>query len=105
MLGYWGDETKTKEVIDKDGWIHSGDVGILDDEGYMHIVGRVKDIIIRGGENIYPKEIENHLMTHENIFDVQVVGVKDENMGEEVVACMILKDPHLGFTKTEMVNF
>lgn len=86
MLKYWGDEEKTTETIDSNGWAHSGDLGVLDDEGYLEIVGRVKDMIIRGGENIFPKEIENYLLTHPNVSDAQVIAVKDERMGEEIMA-------------------
>jgi fatty-acyl-CoA synthase len=84
MLGYWNDPEKTKESIDSAGWMHSGDLATMDDEGYINIVGRIKDMIIRGGENIYPKVIEEFLYTHENIKDVSVFGVPDEKLGEQV---------------------
>jgi len=92
MLKYWDDEEQTKLTIDESGWAHTGDQGIIDDDGYLEIVGRVKDMIIRGGENIYPKEIENYLLTHPDISDAQVIGVNDERMGEEIMACIILYD-------------
>ncbi len=91
MLGYWNDEEKTQETIDKAGWLHSGDIGIMDDEGYVRIVGRTKDMVIRGGENIYPREVEEFLYTHPSIQDVQVFGVEDEKMGEEVCAWVKLQ--------------
>lgn len=86
MLGYWNDSEGTNKVIDRNGWMHSGDVAVMDDEGYVAIVGRIKDIIIRGGENISPKEIEDFLIKHEGIQDVQVIGVPSEKYGEEVMA-------------------
>lgn len=86
MLYYWNDPERTRETIDKNGWAHTGDLGILDDDGYLEIVGRVKDMIIRGGENIFPKEIENYLLAHPDISDAQVIGVKDEKFGEEIMA-------------------
>ncbi len=91
MLGYWNDEEKTQETIDKSGWLHSGDIGIMDEEGYVRIVGRTKDMVIRGGENIYPREVEEFLYTHPSIQDVQVFGVEDEKMGEEVCAWVKLQ--------------
>ncbi|MFK8030137.1 MAG: AMP-binding protein [Gammaproteobacteria bacterium] len=92
MLGYWDDEEQTKVTIDEARWLHSGDLGIMDDEGYMRIVGRIKDMIIRGGENIYPREVEEFLYTHPAIAEVQVFGVLDAKMGEEVCAWVQLKD-------------
>ena len=86
MLGYWNDDEKTAETIDAARWLHSGDIGIMDEEGYMRIVGRTKDMIIRGGENIYPREVEEYLYTHPDIQEVQVFGIPDEKMGEEVCA-------------------
>lgn len=97
MLGYWNDPIKTKETIDQAGWIHSGDLALIDDDGYIKIVGRIKDMIIRGGENIYPREIEEFLYTHPDISDVQVIGVPDEKYGEEIMAWII---PHEGKTLT-----
>lgn len=86
MLGYWNDEEQTRETIDEARWLHSGDLGIMDEEGYLRIVGRIKDMIIRGGENIYPREVEEFLYTHPKIKEVQVFGVPDKKMGEEVCA-------------------
>jgi len=86
MLGYWGDEEKTAESIDKGGWMHTGDLATMDENGYVTVVGRSKDMVIRGGENVYPKEIEDFLYRHEKIQDVQVIGVPDEKFGEEICA-------------------
>ena len=92
MLGYWNDEARTAEAIDTDGWMHTGDLAVMDDEGYVNIVGRIKDMIIRGGENVYPREIEEYLYTHPDIVDVQVIGVPDVRYGEEVMAWIQLRD-------------
>jgi fatty-acyl-CoA synthase len=86
MRGYWNDEERTRETIDHAGWLHSGDLGVMDGEGYVQVVGRIKDMVIRGGENIYPREVEEYLYTHPDIAEVQVFGVPDEKMGEEVCA-------------------
>ncbi len=86
MLGYWNDEEQTRDTIDEARWLHSGDLGIMDDEGYLRIVGRIKDMIIRGGENVYPREVEEFLYTHPAIAEVQVFGIPDPKMGEEVCA-------------------
>ena len=97
MLGYWEDEEKTREAIDADGWMHTGDLAVMRDDGYCNIVGRIKDMVIRGGENIYPREIEEFLYTHPDVEDVQVVGVPDEKYGEELCAWVRLRDgaePH-----------
>ena len=91
MLGYWHDEEKTAEAIDADGWMHTGDLGVMDDDGYVQITGRIKDMVIRGGENIYPREIEEFLYTHPDIEDVQVIGVPDEKYGEELCAWVRLR--------------
>lgn len=92
MLEYWGDRDKTKETITRDRWYQSGDLGTLDSYGYLRISGRIKDLIIRGGENIYPAEIESFLHTHPQVQEVQVVGVRDERLGEEVCAAIKLLD-------------
>ncbi|HOY02618.1 MAG TPA: AMP-binding protein, partial [Zoogloea sp.] len=92
MLGYWGDEAKTAEAIDRAGWMHTGDIAIIDDEGFCNIVGRIKDMVIRGGENIYPREIEEFLYRHPKILDVQVVGVPDKKYGEELCAWIIVRE-------------
>jgi len=86
MIGYWDDPEKTREAIDADGFMHTGDLGTIDAEGYGNIVGRIKDMVIRGGENLFPREIEEFLYTHPKIADVQVVGVPDEKYGEELCA-------------------
>ncbi len=86
MLGYWNDEEKTRQAIDSARWMHTGDLATIDEEGYVNIVGRIKDMIIRGGENIYPKEIEAYLLTHPKVNNVQVIGVPDEKYGEAVMA-------------------
>jgi fatty-acyl-CoA synthase len=91
MHGYWGDEAKTREAIDAEGWMHTGDLATMDDEGYVNIVGRIKDMVIRGGENIYPREIEEFLYRHPQVQDVQVVGVPDQKYGEELCAWIIAK--------------
>lgn len=92
MKGYYKMPEKTREVIDEDGWLHSGDLATLDEEGYYSIVGRIKDMIIRGGENIYPREIEEFLYTMPGVLDVQVVGITDKKYGEIVGACIILEE-------------
>ncbi|AEH47748.1 AMP-binding protein [Parageobacillus thermoglucosidasius] len=92
MKGYYKNPGATKEVIDEDGWLHTGDLAVMDENGYCRITGRLKDMIIRGGENIYPREIEEFLYKHPKILDVQVVGVPDEKYGEEVMAWIILKE-------------
>ena len=91
MLGYWEDADKTAAAIDEEGWMHSGDLATMDDDGYVNIVGRIKDLIIRGGENIYPREIEEFLYTHPMIADAQVIGVPDAKYGEEIAAWVQLE--------------
>ncbi|WP_349930824.1 AMP-binding protein [Glutamicibacter mishrai] len=91
MLGYWNDEEKTRAAIDDEGWMHTGDLAVMREDGYCTIVGRIKDMIIRGGENIYPAEIEEFLYQHPDVEDVQVVGVPDEKYGEAVCACLRMK--------------
>jgi fatty-acyl-CoA synthase len=92
MLGYWNDEEKTREAIDAAGWMHTGDLATIDDDGYCNIVGRIKDMVIRGGENVYPREIEEFLYRHPKIQDVQVIGVPDPRYGEELCAWVRLHD-------------
>ena len=92
MNGYYRNPKATREAIDSEGWLHTGDLATLDEEDYCRITGRVKDMIIRGGENIYPREIEEFLYTHPAVSDVQVVGVPDLRMGEEVLAWIRLKE-------------
>jgi len=86
MLGYWGNEEATREAIDEAGWMHTGDLATADADGYVNIVGRIKDMIIRGGENVYPREVEEYLYTHPAVLDVQVIGVPSAKYGEEVMA-------------------
>jgi fatty-acyl-CoA synthase len=92
MLGYWNDPERTAEAIDRAGWMHTGDLATMDDEGYVNIVGRSKDMIIRGGENVYPREIEEFLYTHEDVADVAVIGVPDQRYGEEIMAWVQLRE-------------
>ena len=91
MLGYWEDEPRTREAVDADGWMHTGDLGTMDAEGYINIVGRLKDLVIRGGENVYPREVEEFLYRHPKVQDVQVVGVPDPKYGEELCAWICLR--------------
>src|SRR3954447_22080005 len=92
MLGYWNEPEKTAEAIDRGRWMHTGDLGTMDDQGYVKITGRIKDMVIRGGENLYPREIEEFLYTHPDVADVQVVGVPDERYGEELAAFVVLRE-------------
>ncbi len=92
MKGYYKMPEATAQAIDEDGWLHTGDLGTMDEDGFFKVTGRLKDMIIRGGENIYPREIEEYIYTHPAVRDVQVVGVPDHRYGEEVLACVILKD-------------
>jgi fatty-acyl-CoA synthase len=98
MHGYWDDPEQTAAVIDGDGWMHTGDLATIDDEGYCNIVGRIKDMVIRGGENIYPREVEEFLFTHPKIEAAQVVGLPDQTYGEELCAWIKLRS---GETMTE----
>ncbi|WP_343032867.1 AMP-binding protein [Cytobacillus depressus] len=92
MKGYYRNDEATRETIDEDGWLHTGDLAVMDENGYCRVTGRLKDMIIRGGENIYPREIEEFLYTHPKVLDAQVIGVPDDKFGEEVMAWIILKD-------------
>ncbi|MGP4107102.1 AMP-binding protein [Virgibacillus sp. L01] len=92
MKGYYNNEEATNNAIDRDGWLHTGDLAVMDVNGYLEITGRMKDMIIRGGENIYPREIEEYLYQHPDVLDVQVVGIPDKKYGEEVMAWVILRD-------------
>src|SRR5204863_2368747 len=92
MRGYWQDSEQTNAVKDRAGWMHTGDLGVIDNEGYCQIVGRLKDMVIRGGENLYPREIEEFLHTHPSVQDVQVFGVPDAKYGEELCAWIRLRD-------------
>lgn len=92
MKGYYNNPDATKEAIDEEGWLHTGDLAVMDENGYIRVTGRLKDMIIRGGENIYPREIEEFLYTHPKILDAQVIGIPDEKYGEELMAWIILKE-------------
>jgi len=112
MKGYWNDDEKTNEAIDTDGWMHTGDLAVIDKEDYCDIVGRVKDMLIRGGENIFPREIEDFLFTHPDVAEAQVFGVPDEKYGEEVCTWIRLKpgakltaDDIKAFCKDEIAHF
>ncbi|NGY04244.1 AMP-binding protein [Solimonas terrae] len=104
MLGYWNDPEKTAEAIDADGWMHTGDLATIDDEGYCRIVGRIKDMVIRGGENLYPREIEEFLYGHPKVQDVQVVGVPDAKYGEELCAWVRVREGET-LCEAEMLAF
>ena len=92
MLGYWENPEKTAEAVDEAGWMHTGDLATMDEDGYLDISGRIKDLIIRGGENVYPREVEEFLYTHPDIIDVQVIGVPDDRYGEEVAAWVVVRE-------------
>ena len=104
MKGYYKMPQATKDTVDAEGWLHSGDLACMDDAGNVRITGRLKDMIIRGGENIYPKEIEEFIYTHRKVQDVQVIGVPDKKYGEEIMACIILKEPG-SVTEEEMRSY
>jgi fatty-acyl-CoA synthase len=104
MIGYWADEEQTRAAIDAEGWMHTGDLGVIDEDGYCRIVGRLKDMVIRGGENIYPREVEEFLYRHEKIQDVAVFGVPDERWGEELCAWIRVK-PGATLTEEEVQGF
>ncbi len=104
MIGYWDDAEKTAEAIDADGWMHTGDLATIDEEGYGNIVGRQKDMVVRGGENIYPREVEEFLFRHVKVKDVTVVGVPDLKYGEELCAWIVLKTGETG-TEEEIRMF
>ena len=93
MKGYYKMPEATAQTVDAEGWLHSGDLACRDEDGNYRITGRLKDMIIRGGENIYPKEIEEFIYTHPAVKDVQVIGVPDKKYGEEIMACIVLKEP------------
>ena len=105
MIGYWNQADKTAEAIDGDGWMHTGDLAVMDDDGYVQITGRIKDMVIRGGENIYPREIEEFLYTHPDILDAQVIGVPDDKYGEELMAWVQLRDGVSDFTVEDLHRF
>ena len=105
MTGYWNDAAKTAAAIDADGWMHSGDLAVMDADGYVRITGRIKDMVIRGGENIYPREIEEFLHTHPDILDAQVIGVPDDTYGEELMAVVMLRDGAAPLTSERLREF
>lgn len=104
MQGYWKDPTATKKSIDKEGWMHTGDVGIFDEEGFLTIAGRIKDMINRGGENVFPKEIEEYLLRHPKVFNVQVFSFPDEKLGEEVFCWIKVKEGQT-MTKEDVLSY
>jgi fatty-acyl-CoA synthase len=104
MKGYYKMPNATAATIDSDGWLHTGDIAVRTPDGYYKITGRLKDMIIRGGENIYPKEIEEFLYTHPKIKDVQVIGIPSEQYGEEIMACVVLKSGET-LTEAEVKDF
>lgn len=104
MAGYWGEPEHTAAVLDSDGWMHSGDLATLDDDGYCSIVGRIKDMVIRGGENLYPREIEEFLYRHPAVRDVAVFGIPDTRFGEELCAWIIVNDGH-SVSQSDIVSF
>ena len=105
MKGYWNQPEKTAEAIDGDGWMHTGDLAVMAPDGYVAITGRIKDMVIRGGENIYPREIEEFLYTHPDILDAQVIGVPDEKYGEELMAWVRLREPATDLTAEDVREF
>ncbi len=105
MTGYWNDPDKTAEALDAEGWMHTGDLAVMDDSGYVRITGRIKDMVIRGGENIYPREIEEFLYSHPDILDAQVIGVPDRKYGEELMAWIRLRDGATDFTSEDLAEF
>ncbi|MGH3469145.1 MAG: AMP-binding enzyme, partial [Thermocrispum sp.] len=105
MLGYWEQPDKTAESIDAARWMHTGDLAEMDEDGYVRITGRIKDMVIRGGENVYPREIEEFLHTHPDVQDAQVIGVPDEKYGEELMAWVILRDGAPELTADKLREF
>ena len=92
MAGYWNDPERTAEAVDAHGWMHTGDLATMDEDGYLNIVGRSKDMVIRGGENIYPREVEEFLHTHPDVLEAAVIGVPDDRYGEELMAWIRLRE-------------
>jgi fatty-acyl-CoA synthase len=105
MLGYWDDPERTAEAVDAQGWMHTGDLAVMDADGYVNITGRIKDMLIRGGENVYPREVEEFLHTHPDVLDVQVVGVPDVRYGEEVMAWVVLRPGAPELTAADVRTF
>jgi fatty-acyl-CoA synthase len=104
MLGYWNDPERTAEAVDAAGWMHTGDLATMDDDGYLNIVGRSKDMVVRGGENVYPREVEEFLRGHPDVIDVAVIGVADARYGEELMAWVKLRDES-SFDEDAMAEF
>ncbi len=104
MIGYWNDPDRTAEAIDDAGWMHTGDLAVMDEDGYVNIVGRIKDMIIRGGENVYPREIEEYLYTHPDIVDAQVIGIPDARLGEQVMA-WVMRRPGSDLSAEDVKEF
>jgi fatty-acyl-CoA synthase len=105
MLGYWEQAEATAEAIDQARWMHTGDLATMDSEGCLSIVGRIKDLVIRGGENVYPREVEEFLYQHPDIADVQVIGVPDDRYGEELMAWVVLRPGASPLTAEAVRNF
>ena len=105
MKGYWDQPDKTAEAIDADGWMRTGDLAVMRENGYVEITGRIKDMVIRGGENIYPREIEEFLYTHPDILAAQVIGVPDDTYGEELMAWIRLREGAAGLTADQVREF
>jgi fatty-acyl-CoA synthase len=104
MLGYWNEPEKTAEAVDEHGWMHTGDLATMDEDGYLNIVGRSKDMVIRGGENVYPREVEEFLHTHPAVLEASVIGVPDERYGEELMAWIRVRDGH-ALTEDEVRDY
>jgi fatty-acyl-CoA synthase len=105
MLGYWNQPEKTAEVIDPDGWMHTGDLAVMDGDGYVHVTGRNSDMVIRGGENVSPREVEEFLHTHPDVRDAQVIGVPDERYGQELMAWIIPREGAAAVTAEDIRSF
>jgi fatty-acyl-CoA synthase len=105
MLGYWAQDDKTAEAIDRARWMHTGDLAVMDDDGYLNITGRIKDMVIRGGENVYPREVEEFLYTHPDVLDAQVIGVPDERYGEELMVWVRMKQGATPLTAESVRDF
>jgi len=105
MLGYWAQDDKTAEAIDKARWMHTGDLAVMDEEGYLNITGRIKDMVIRGGENVYPREIEEFLYTHPDVLDAQVIGVPDARYGEELMVWVRMREGATPLTDESLREF
>src|SRR6201999_1573844 len=103
MLGYWDQPEATANAIDTEGWMHSGDLAVMDDDGYVRIVGRIKDMVIRGGENIYPREVEDYLYTLPQIAQVEVIGIPSERYGEEVMAWVRVREAAAATTAEDLI--